>query len=121
MENNFDKSVMHVIQTILSQIVDVNNHVRLQQENKELSEGDKVATTNFANYHLMVLSILLHDLEKIALDKFPDAKDIVAWSRKHYEFGLANNSFKPCKCKECETEQVEQDKVTETDKKILES
>jgi len=47
MQNNLDKPVRHVIQTILSQMVDVNNHVRAQQENKELSEGDKNASINF--------------------------------------------------------------------------
>lgn len=116
-----EKAVRHVIQTILSQIVDVNNHVRAQQENKELSEGDKIATTNFSNYHLMVLSILLHDLEAFALEKFPDAKDIIAWSRAHYNFGLNNNAFKPCKCDECKVEEEEQQKIQENDKKILES
>lgn len=116
-----DKSIRHAIQTILSQIVDINNHLRTQQDNKELSEGDKIATTNFANYHLMVLSILLHDLKDIAYKHFPDAKNIIDWSIQHYNFGLANKSFTPCKCEECQIEQAEKDKITENDKKILES
>jgi hypothetical protein len=99
--SSIDKAVRHVIQTILSQIVDVNNHVRTTQENKELSEGDKIATTNFAHYHTLVLSILLHDLEDIALEKFPNAKEIIDWARSHYQLGLEKGSFKLCKCAEC--------------------
>lgn len=101
MENNLDKSVRHVVQTILSQIVDVNNHVRAQQDNKELAEGDKIATTNFGNYHLTVLSILLHDFEQFAYEQFPDAKGIIDWAKQHYNLGLEKNMFKPCACKEC--------------------
>lgn len=104
MDNLMDKPVRHMIQTILSQIVDVNNHVRTTQDNKELSDGDKVATTNFAHYHLMVLTILLHDVIQFARDKFPDARGIIDWAEQHYEFGLANKSFKPCACVECPQE-----------------
>ncbi len=96
-----DKAVRHVIQTILSQIVDVNNHVRTVQDNKEMAEGDKVATTNFAHYHTLVLSILLHDLEDVAMEKFPNAKEIIDWARSHYQLGLEKGSFKLCKCVEC--------------------
>lgn len=109
MENNMEKSIRHVIQTILSQIVDVNNHVRTQQDKEDLSEGDKIAATNFGNYHLMVLSILLHDLEEFAFEKFPDAKGIIEWAQAHYNFGLDNNSFKPCKCIECKVDSPEVD------------
>src|SRR5690348_13401308 len=116
-----DKAVSHVIQTILSQIVDVNNHVRTQQENTELAESDKIATTNFANYHLMVLSILLNDLKDIALEKFPDAKSIIDWAQQHYNFGLANNSFKPCQCETCKQEAEQKKLIEENDKKILDS
>jgi len=119
--DNLDRAARHVVQTILSQIVDVNNHVKAQQENKELAEADKIATTNFGNYHLMVLSILLHDLEDFALEKFPDAKDIIGWARNHYQFGLANNSFKACKCKECEADAEVINNIKENDKKILEA
>lgn len=96
-----EKPIRHVIQTILSQIVDVNNHVRTIQDNKDLPEGDKAATTNFAHYHLMVLAILLHDLEKIARDKFPDASNIIDWAMEHYNNGLEKGSFKKCQCEEC--------------------
>ena len=75
-----ERSISHAIQTIFSQIVDVNNHVRSQQDNKELADNDKIATTNFSNYHLMVLCILLHDFESYARSKFPDAKPIIDWA-----------------------------------------
>lgn len=96
-----DNKVRHVVQTILAQVVDVNNHIRSVQDKKELDEKDKVASTNFAHYHLMVLSILLNDFKDFAYDKFPDAKGIIDWAISHYEFGLNNNSFKPCECQEC--------------------
>lgn len=121
MDNKLEKGIRHVIQTIFSQIIDVNNHVKTQQENKELSEGDKAATANFAHYHLTVLSILLHEFEDYALEKFPDAKDIINWSRNHYNVGLTNKSFNLCKCQECKIEHEEQEKIAENDKKILEN
>lgn len=102
--NNLDKSARHVIQTILAQIVDVNNHVRQVQDNAELADADKVANTNFANYHLMVLSILLHDLEDYALEQFPDARDIIFWAKSHYDLNFEKNMFKLCQCKECNPE-----------------
>jgi hypothetical protein len=101
-----DKAVKHVIQTLLAQIIDVNNHVRSVQDNKELSHGDKVVTTNFAHYHLMVLCVLLKDLEGIARESFPDARGIIDWAMDHYENGLKNKSFKKCECIDCKEEDV---------------
>lgn len=105
MKPKYDKEVHHIIQTLLAQIVDVNNHVRTTQDNKELAESDKLATTNFAHYHLMVLCVLLHELRHIAREKFPDAKGIIDWAENHYQFGLEKKSFTPCKCASCTKEQ----------------
>lgn len=116
-----ERSINHAIQTIMSQIVDVNNNIRTQQDNKDIDEKDKVATTNFANYHLMVLCILLHDFESYARSKFPDAKPIIDWAMAHYNWGLQNKSFTPCKCEQCKADQEEAAKIAENDKKILES
>lgn len=121
MDNNLESSARHAIQTILSQIVDVNNHVRTQQEKEDLSEADKNVTINFGNYHLMVLAILLHEFKDLAYAKFPDAKNILDWAESHYKFGLENNSFKLCQCQECKDIQAEKDKIAENDKKILEA
>ena len=107
MDAKLEKGVNHVVQTILAQIVDVNNHVRTTQDNKEVEEKDKIALTNFAHHNLLVLSILLHDLEGYALDKFPDAKGIIDWAANHYNFGLDNKQFTPCKCSECPQPVVE--------------
>ncbi len=101
-----DKAVRHIVQTILSQIVDVNNHVRTHQDNPDIEEADKISTTNFGHYHLMVLSILLHDLKDFAYEKFPDAKGIIDWAMEHYKLGLEKGSFKPCACIECKPEEV---------------
>lgn len=119
--NNLDKPMRHAVQTILAQIVDVNNNIRKQQEDVNIDEKDKLATSNFANYHLMVLSILLHDFEEYALEKFPDAKDIIGWARNHYQFGLNNKAFTPCKCEECKADQAEAERIAENDKKVLEA
>lgn len=101
MSVKLEKGLNHLIQTILAQIVDVNNHVRTTQDNKEVDEKDKIALTNFAQHHLLVLSILLHELEDYAIKKFPDAKGIIDWAANHYQFGLNNKQFTPCKCAEC--------------------
>lgn len=102
-----EKGMSHLVQTILAQIVDVNNHVRTTQDNKEIDEQTKISLTNFANHHLLVLSILLKEVEDYALEKFPDAKGIIDWSNGHYEFGLKNKQFTPCKCKDCPQPVVE--------------
>lgn len=121
MENNLHKSANHAIQTIMSQIMDVHKGMAARKDMKDLDEKDLIAIDNFANYHLMVLSILLHEFKDYALERFPDAKDIVKWAEDHYRLGLANNAFTPCKCADCKNEQEEQQKVEENDKKILES
>ncbi len=95
-----------MIQTMLSQIVDVNNHTRLIQDNKELPEGDKVSQTNFANYHLLVVAILLHELKEVAHEMFPDAKGVIDWAMLHYKTNLDKGTFKPCQCKECKAEEA---------------
>ena len=98
---NLDLSIKHVMQTIIKQIVDVNKHVAAVMENKELDEADKNATSNFANYHLMVLSILLHDLADEAAKTFPDAKAVIDWSENNYKWALDNKLFSPCSCDDC--------------------
>lgn len=101
MNLHIDKPVRHVIQTLLNQIVDVNNHVRSIQDNPELEQEYKVATTSTAHYHLMVLAVLLHELKDIVLEKFPDAQPILEWSENHYNLNLEKGAIKPCKCDEC--------------------
>lgn len=104
---DLDLSVRHVIQTILKQIADVNNHLVAINSNPDALAEDKAVTTSHGNYHLLVLSILLHDLVEKAIADFPDAANIIDWSEKNYNHGLENNLFTPCSCKECKTITVE--------------
>lgn len=114
-----EKPVRHAIQTLLSQIVDVNNNIRTVQDNKEMSEPDKVAMTNFANYHLMVLAILLHEFREQAYKYFPDAKPIIDWSESHYNLGLEKKTFTLCKCKDCQEEEKKKEEQLKKDQEIL--
>ncbi len=75
--------------------------MRKVQDNKKLNEEDKIASTNFAHYHLTVLSIILHDLEDRAREKFPEAKGIIDWTMDLYKVGLEKKTITPCKCVEC--------------------
>lgn len=102
MQNNSDVALRHTIQTILQQMIDVNKNIENTKKNDELDEHEKNANVSFANYHLLVLSILLHDWIEKAKELFPDALPVIEWSEVNYKYGLDNNLFNPCKCNDCE-------------------
>lgn len=98
-----DKQLRHLIQTLLSQIVDINNNVATVQADEKLDVKDKNAITNTSYYVLTVLSILLHEMKEIAHDRFPDAKQVIDYAMMHYKRALEGAMFKPCQCEECKT------------------
>ena len=118
MSQKYNKELRHIVQTLMAQVVDVNNHVRALQDNEEMPEADKIATTNFAHYHLMVLAILLNDVKEFARKNFPDAHNILDWAAQHYKLGLDKKSFTPCKCSDCPQPEQTPEEI-EKDNKIL--
>ena len=96
-----ENKVKHVIQSLLTQLVDMNNHVASIQANETMEESDKVANTNFGHWHTMVLSVFVHELKDEAYSWFPEAKKIVDWAESHYNLNLEKGNIKPCKCPEC--------------------
>lgn len=105
-------SLKHISQTILQQIVEINKHVADANENKEMTEEDKNKLIHFANYHLLVLSIILHDCLNVTRKEFPDAEGIVKWSEVMYQNGLDKGIFTPCRCIECKSPEVEAELVS---------
>ena len=97
-------ALRHMSQTILQQMVEVNKHIAINNDNKELAQEDKDRLVGFANYHLLVLSILLNDSKEVALKEFPDASGIIQWSENLYNLSLEQKLFTTCKCKECSPE-----------------
>jgi len=101
-ENKLQSSVKHAVQLILQQIVESNKHLDAIKNNKELEDSDRQAMNNFAGFHLMIMSILMHDLKDLALEHFPDAQKVVEWSESNYKHCLDNKMFNPCKCVDCD-------------------
>jgi hypothetical protein len=96
-----EKAVRHLIQTILAQIVDVNNNVRKVQDDTTLDQAQKTAITNTSYYIITLLAVLLHEVKDIAHHYFPDAKDVIDYAMMHYKKALDNKAFSTCKCEDC--------------------
>lgn len=100
-------ALRHISQTILQQMVEINKYVVDVSGNKELPQEEKNKLLHFANYHLLVLSILMNDGKFVALKEFPDAAGIIKWSEAMYQGGLDNNQFTPCACDQCKSPEIE--------------
>lgn len=109
--SNLENSVMHTVQTIISQVVAIHTQLKQQKENTELDDKQKAHLINFSNYHLLVLSILLHDFQDFARANFAPAKEIIDWALAFYDWGVQNGQIKLCSCEKCKPITEDKDKL----------
>lgn len=100
-QNEMKLAIKHVTETCLLQVPEIFKQIQIIKDDENLSEDSKTTFNNFANYHLMIMSILLNETMDYAKENYPDAKLLLEWIQKNYDHCLEKKFFTKCRCNFC--------------------